>query len=452
MSENAVDNKQAKEIWDRFDRAPSDDAYRAAILAHAALPDAWHEDFLAVRQQANMRCGSISHALPIQALALANAHAARIAAKKAAKEEKAERLASVTRIRTQVEPFTWVDVSGIFAEPIAEPKWVVPAMEIGPGRPCGLWGLGGGGKSWDAMEIGRAVASGTKAFGFYEVSQGNVSHVSHELGLRAVRERYRRLANGNNMELEDFGDRLRICCLPKLFLNSPGAEDQYCRAFEGQSLVILDSLRRAVPGEDENSSEMSNHLDIMNRVSEKTGASFLVIHHCGKGEVTDKRLSGRGSTAIMDGSGCVWLLEGSGAGPRLMTQIRAHDDGDGECEPFYVEMQRVALPSVSFQASRAPVRLLRLDAAEMGDRLAVSKAKHAVANEQRAEQMVLMLVRDTPGINKGQLEKALVSARILKQKEARGLLEDMARRALIEVIKDGNALAYKLSSSLVDAR
>lgn len=443
MTENAVDyNKRVEQIWAKFERAPSDATYREAILAHAALPDAWHEDYLAVRQQANMRgtFGKVRNPEPVQALALADARAQR------AKDRKADRLASVTRIGPQIEPFAWVETNGIFAEPIAEPKWVVPDMEIGPGRPCGLWGLGGGGKSWDAMEVGRAVASGTKAFGHFDVTQGNVSHVSHELGLRAVRERYRRLANGHGMELADFGDRLRICCLPKLFLNSPGAEDQYCREFAGQSLVILDSLRRAVPGEDENSSEMSNHLDIMNRVSEKTGAAFLVIHHCGKGEVADKRLSGRGSTAIMDGSGCVWLLEGSGQGPRLMTQIRAHDDGDGECEPFYVEMQRVALPEgcAQFQASRAPVKLVRLDAAEMGEQLAVSQAKRAVANSERAERTVLMLVRDTPGINKGQLEKAVVNAKLLKQKDARGLIDELVDRGMIEAIRDGNAMTYTL--------
>ena len=56
-------------------------------------------------------------------------------------------------------------------------------------------------KSWDAFEIERAVATGDSAFGRFDVRQGRVSHVSHELGERAVKERLRRLANGNNQRL-----------------------------------------------------------------------------------------------------------------------------------------------------------------------------------------------------------------------------------------------------------
>lgn len=447
MQQNVVRHEsEVAKIWARFHSNPSDATFGEAIYAHALLDGAYRDDYREVLRAANGAANQRSIALdrePVFAAAIERAQAER------SKQRKAARVASVTPIHGgPSEPFAWVDVTGIFAVPIPEPKWVVPAMELGPGRPCGLWGLGGGGKSWDGMEICQAVASGRKAFGHFDVTQGNVSHVSHELGLRAVRERHRRLANGNGMQLEDFGDRLRISCLPKLFLNTPGAEDHYCRAFEGQSLVLLDSLRRAVPGEDENSSEMSNHLDVMNRVSEKTGASFLVIHHCGKGEVSDKRLAGRGSTAIMDGSGCVWLLEGSGQGPRLMTQIRAHDDGDGECEAFYVEMERVARPEVAFQASRSPVRLKRLDSAQMGEQQAVSQAMRVVANTEKAERTALMLVRDTPGITKSNLEKALVVTKLVKQKAARDLIAELVKRELIaESHGAHNSLTYQLVSS-----
>jgi hypothetical protein len=267
-------------------------------------------------------------------------------------------------VGTAADPprFEWMNARDVFSTPMPPARWVVPAMELGPGRPCGLWGVGGAGKSWEAMEIERAVASGTKAFGHFDVTRGRVSHVSHELGQRAVRDRFRRLANGNAMKIDDFADNLRIVCLPKLFLNTPGAESEYAREFDGDTLVVIDSLRRALPGEKENDSEISNFLDILNRVSEKTGATFLVLHHCGKSQFDDKRLTARGSSAIMDGSGCVWLLEGKGAEPRRMEQVRAHDDGDGDCPSFGVELQRGDGSAATFPASRAPVRLVRQEA------------------------------------------------------------------------------------------
>jgi hypothetical protein len=259
--------------------------------------------------------------------------------------------------------FKWLEADEVISGPLEPTPWVIEALELGPGRPCAIWGIGGSGKSWLATEIGRAVATGTPVFGRYEVSQGIVWHLSYELGARTVKRRYRALAAGRGQSAADFAGHLRVTALPKVFLNTPDALEAFMKACEGVSLVIIDSFRRAIPGADENDSSVSQFLDLLTKVSEATGATFLLIHHVGKAHQVDERLSGRGSSAILDGSGCIWVLKGSGDQLRTMKQIRPHDDGEGECAAFKVDRTNVDGHPI------APVRLSVLDVREKRSRI-----------------------------------------------------------------------------------
>jgi hypothetical protein len=346
--------------------------------------------------------------------------------------------------------FNWTGVTAALTRVLPPVPWLIEEMELGPGRPCGLWGLGGGGKTWDAIELSVSVATGTDAFGKFKVRQGTVSYLSHELGLRPITDRHRRIANGRKLQLEDFGDRLRIAALPKIYLNSKDAEQHYLDAFDGVDFVVLDSLRRALPGADENASEISNYLDILNRVSDKTGATFLVLHHFGKGGVEDARLSGRGSSAIMDGSGCIWTLEGKDAAPRKMTQIRAHDDGDGGRKPFYIAMDRVVVPEPAFPANGPPARLVYREEAEMSQVLATAAVKNKTAKLDQTEALIVQTVRDNPGIAKARLETIVTQSRLATQKGFRGLVTELIEREQIRVVegpKNAHGLVLVSSST-----
>ena len=72
-------------------------------------------------------------------------------------------------------------------------------------------------------------------------------------------------------------------CFPDWYLNSKDAEDRLLRVCEGRALVVFDSLRAGTPGSKENDSEQRQYLDLITRVSEKTGATTLVLAHDDKG-------------------------------------------------------------------------------------------------------------------------------------------------------------------------
>lgn len=265
-------------------------------------------------------------------------------------------------------PFGWLSWADLTAGALPPVPWAVPKLELGPGRPCGLWGYAGSGKTWVIQAIALAVASGEKLFGTIDVTRGKVKHISHELGKRALSERYRRLANGHLIDPAEVEGNLTVAPYPRIYLNSRGAEDAYLRELEGVTLCAIDSLRRAIPGADENDSSCSNFLDLLARASDKTGCTVVLLHHEGKSAVNpkgpanpDKRGTGRGSSAIEDASGCILRVEGSGKGPRCIRQTRAHDDGEGEVGELWIDLQARCIETPYYEASKPPVQIVLLD-------------------------------------------------------------------------------------------
>jgi hypothetical protein len=84
---------------------------------------------------------------------------------------------------------------------------------------------------------------------------------------------------------------------------------------------------------DENSSEVQDYIAKLTRVSEKTGVSFILIHHAGKGDPTcrDARELLRGSSGIFAALGSVFGLFGGATSeePRLIKHLKSHPDAVG---------------------------------------------------------------------------------------------------------------------------
>ncbi len=274
----------------------------------------------------------------------------------------------------------WLDWSVLAMADLAPMPWIAEDLQLGPGRPCGLWGYGGSGKSWIAQALGVSVAAGVKFLDRFPVRQGRVAHISYELGMRAIAKRYRRLANGLLIEPSQIEDRLVALVHPSVYLNSQHAEAWLRHELMGIDFCIIDSLRRALPGADENDSAISNYLDVLSRISDSMGITFLVIHHSGKQAIArsdtqarthssgqkEERGAGRGSSAIEDASGSVWKIEGGHNGPRKLVMSRTHEDAEDFAKTFHVHLQPVARDEPLYQVDGKPaVRILCLDESEV---------------------------------------------------------------------------------------
>lgn len=240
-----------------------------------------------------------------------------------------EKDAAAEALRTRP---TRVSTAQIF-EPIPPTVWTVEGLQICPGRPTMLMGFGFSGKSLFAQSTALYVASGQRAFGRWSVSIGRVLHIDFDQGLKATKKRYQRLARGLSIRPEDIGDRLEIeTHPPDLRLLEPGSESILERVVDGFSLVIVDALKGFTAGIDENESGIREYIDKLTPMSERTGASFLILHHEGKGDPEDGRMSGRGSSAIYDSAGAMFRLKGDKtdkSGPKRLIQTKSSAEAEG---------------------------------------------------------------------------------------------------------------------------
>ncbi|WP_437513058.1 AAA family ATPase [Sorangium sp. So ce1099] len=239
-----------------------------------------------------------------------------------------------------------VGTPSIFA-PLPPASWIVKGMQLGPGRPAIFAGYGSSGKTFAAQALALAVASGRPPWqhACFQCEQPRrVIHIDHEQGRRGTFLRYQRLAAGMELDWQrDLEDRLRVAVLPRFFLNAEDAEDAYVElCSDDVGLVIIDALKGATPGSDENDSKIRESLDNLTRVSERTKTAFVVLHHAGKireGQ-TDGRMALRGSSAIYDAAGLVLLMQGEHGKPkRVMHQKNAPDAGDDIIKDFFLTLE-----------------------------------------------------------------------------------------------------------------
>jgi hypothetical protein len=224
---------------------------------------------------------------------------------------------------------TLLDVDALFA-PLPPVPWLVRGLDMCPGAPTLLAGYGFSGKTLAAQSLALSVATGRPTWGYYETRRGRVVHIDLEQGARLTSERYQRLARGMGIHPDELRGQLAVAALPSLRLTDSSAREQLLRACDGAALLIVDSLRAGAPEIEENSSAFRGCLDMLTDVSERTGATPLVIHHARKPQqdaAGGAKTTIRGSSAIFDACASVLVLSGQKGEPVLLTHEKARTSG-----------------------------------------------------------------------------------------------------------------------------
>jgi hypothetical protein len=208
---------------------------------------------------------------------------------------------------------------------------------------------------------------------------------------------------------------------------------------------IIDSLRASTPGIDENDSQIRECLDVLLRVSERTGCAFIVIHHAGKGgKDKDARERNRGSSAIFDACGLVLQLSGAvqDDGSTLVTveMVKAPAEASGSAlPPFTLRVQDV----MDEEATQERWGL----ACTVVEESAIKK-ESGEARFEKIKNMVLSTIRRHPMINGIDAVRARCGARATDVRQAVRELLDEGR-----VVNTGSTVRPKLcaNSSHVEA-
>jgi hypothetical protein len=238
----------------------------------------------------------------------------------------------------------WIKAAEL-ALPLPPVPWRVKGIQLCPGRPGMIAAYGSTQKTISAQDMLIAYASGGKVWGEFSTGGGGTArHFDYDQGRYASTRRYQRLSLGRGINLAELGDRLALAPFPDVYLNSANAVDIYARECEGIDLVLLDALRGATPGADENDSKIRYCIDNLTRTSEKIGTAFVIIHHAGKPKEghADARTLARGSSAIFDACGCVLVMTGEKGAPKLVTQVKPPAEAEGGAiDDFYLEIEDV---------------------------------------------------------------------------------------------------------------
>ena len=194
-------------------------------------------------------------------------------------------------------------------------KYLIPELQIGAGPTILFIGNSYVGKTAQAQAVAISVASGKLVWGRFENKRGRVLHVDGEQGSDVTWGRYRQLAKGLGLNLRHLRNWIRRKAKPpKLNKGHQPNEAAWIQMCRGYDLVIVDNLRTLTFGIDENSSEMAEIVYMLGTVSEKTGATIILIAHSSpysakKGET----VTVRGSSAIEAAAGKSFVFERDGA-------------------------------------------------------------------------------------------------------------------------------------------
>jgi len=214
--------------------------------------------------------------------------------------------------------------------PLPPLAWLVEQLDLCPGVAHLLAGYGFSGKTVAAQAMAFEVVAGLPVWGTFPARKGRVVHIDYEQGWRLTAERYQRIAKGYGYCPDEVVDSLKLVSRPPVYLDTTGAQDIFMRELDGFDLAIVDSLKAAAPTIEENSADARRVLDMLSRVSERTGCTVLVIHHARKPSQDRSggiRMAIRGSGALYDAAGSVLVLEAEKGQPVRASHEKARTSG-----------------------------------------------------------------------------------------------------------------------------
>lgn len=207
-------------------------------------------------------------------------------------------------------------------------RGVLPSVGL-----AALYGPSGSGKSFLALDMAAAIAEGARWFGRRVVATPVVyCALEGEAGFRLRVQAWER-HNGRPLPAA-----LRMV-LQSLTLTKPQDIKDLATVSPAGALIFIDTLNRAAPTADENSSkDMGQILEAAKALQREVGGLVLLIHHTGK----DENAGARGHSSLFAALDAA--IKTSRRGDNRVWKIhKAKDDKDGGEHGFTLDMVSLGL-------------------------------------------------------------------------------------------------------------
>lgn len=286
-----------------------------------------------------------------------------------------------------------------------------------------LGGYGSSGKTWMACDLLVSVGLGEPWMGRLPCPKGRAMLIDYEGGDTETRRRLQALARVRGVDtIEGIG----IACFPSGYLIDPRFETELIPLAKSCDVIVVDSLRAASPGLDENDSKIREGLDMLRRVGELYDCAFVVLVHSkkrGDGSGGDEREQLRGSSGIFDAADAVLVSTWDKGAERFeLGQTKARQGK--ALDPFTVQI---------------------VDE-DGGTRLASADVSGAPKNEnfEALIERVKRAIRDRPDMGIRAVREAVGG----RKERADGAMEYLLNRGEVQNLGTDNAHKYRLYEKL----
>lgn len=212
----------------------------------------------------------------------------------------------------EVKPRFKLDTAAeMLSRPEPKIEWLIENIWTDRSRGM-IAGNPGVGKTWLALDMLIAVASGGLCLGKYPTKKGSVLLVEEEASERNLARRLHCMARARGLKDTDLSN---LFLLTRQFTKIPADMTELFHLILEKDirLVVFDSLRRFHNCDENSSSDMQPVLDSFARLNAMTEASIVLIHHLAKSsDVSRKPLFERlrGSSDFWAWRDCLIGVEG----------------------------------------------------------------------------------------------------------------------------------------------
>lgn len=168
----------------------------------------------------------------------------------------------------------------LLAKPEPKIEWLIENIWVDKSRGM-IAGNPGVGKTWLALDMLLAVATGGLCLGKYQAKKGAVLLVEEEASEFHLARRLHSMARARHLKDTDLST---LFLLTRQFTKIPDDTTELFHLISGLDihLIVFDSLRRFHNCDENSSSEMQPVLDSFARLNVMTDASIILIHHLAK--------------------------------------------------------------------------------------------------------------------------------------------------------------------------
>ena len=287
-------------------------------------------------------------------------------------------------------------------------------------RPMALVGAWGTAKTWIMIWLALQFATARPLFDNPQWPVKRPLRViifDYELNLRVYKKRLRELCETMGIDYRTIRESIYYYERPKFFLTDPNAYQRFLEESKGFDVILIDALRGAAPGADENKSEFRDNIDKLAELASQANQFVCLLHHAGKGE--DSKF--RGTSGIGDAVGVMFTVTNDKNDPRGPKKL--HNEKMGSNADDYVDDFFVLLKRDEREDGNGPMRITFMDA-EQAEEQADEKVEQFADGEWNDRmKRILIVVRKNQPISKNKLFEIVKGNKGKFEKLTKWLLE-----------------------------